>query len=230
MTDLRASDADRERAAELLRHAAGEGRLTVDELDERLSAAYTTTTRADLEHLVADVRVADGDFLPDPAAAPAGGRVPVQREGKASEVILSIMGGADRRGRLRLAPRTTCINIMGGATLDLTETELGDTVAELTIFSLMGGADVYLPPRLNVEISNFAFMGGNDARLDVSHPDPGGPLLRLRLISIMGGSDIKRGPRKTRAQRRQEKRDRRAQRHELRMERHELRHQRRLDR
>ena len=39
MTDvpeLRASDTDREHAAELLRRAAGEGRLTVDELDDRL--------------------------------------------------------------------------------------------------------------------------------------------------------------------------------------------------
>ena len=35
--ELRASDADREQAADLLRHAAGEGRLTVEELDERLA-------------------------------------------------------------------------------------------------------------------------------------------------------------------------------------------------
>jgi Domain of unknown function (DUF1707) len=36
---LRASDADRDRVAEVLRQAAGEGRLTLDELDERLDDA-----------------------------------------------------------------------------------------------------------------------------------------------------------------------------------------------
>lgn len=37
---LRVSDADREQAAEVLRKAAGDGRITFDELDERVSAAY----------------------------------------------------------------------------------------------------------------------------------------------------------------------------------------------
>jgi hypothetical protein len=37
--ELRASDAERERTADQLRYAAGEGRLTVEELDERLNAA-----------------------------------------------------------------------------------------------------------------------------------------------------------------------------------------------
>ena len=56
--ELRASDADREQTAELLRRAAGEGRLTVDELDERLAEAFTARTRAELEQLIADVVVA----------------------------------------------------------------------------------------------------------------------------------------------------------------------------
>jgi hypothetical protein len=38
--NLRASDTDRERVAEVLREAAGDGRLTLEELDERLDAVY----------------------------------------------------------------------------------------------------------------------------------------------------------------------------------------------
>jgi Domain of unknown function (DUF1707) len=56
---LRASDADRERTAEALRRAAGEGRLSLEELDERLNATYAARTRAELEPLVADVVEAD---------------------------------------------------------------------------------------------------------------------------------------------------------------------------
>ena len=54
---LRASDAERERAADALRHAAGDGRLTMEELDERLHSAYEAQTRAELERLVADIAV-----------------------------------------------------------------------------------------------------------------------------------------------------------------------------
>src|SRR4051794_24777533 len=69
--EVRASDADRERAAELLRRAAGDGRLTVDELDERLDDAFAARTLGELERLVADVTVAGGS----PAiGAPAGGQ------------------------------------------------------------------------------------------------------------------------------------------------------------
>jgi len=55
MSELRASDADRERVAERLRAAAGEGRLTADELEERLERAFAAQTEADLEPLTADL-------------------------------------------------------------------------------------------------------------------------------------------------------------------------------
>jgi len=52
---LRASDADREAVAERLRHAAGEGRLEPDELEERLHAALRARTYGDLGRLLADL-------------------------------------------------------------------------------------------------------------------------------------------------------------------------------
>jgi hypothetical protein len=55
MPDLRASDADRERTVEALRHHAGEGRLTVDELDERTERAFTAKTLRELGRLQADL-------------------------------------------------------------------------------------------------------------------------------------------------------------------------------
>ncbi len=52
---LRIADADRERVAERLRSAAGEGRLAPEELEERLEAAFAARTQADLAPLVADL-------------------------------------------------------------------------------------------------------------------------------------------------------------------------------
>jgi Domain of unknown function (DUF1707) len=55
MSELRASDGDRDRAAERLRAAAGEGRLTADELEERLEHAFGARTVGELGPLVADL-------------------------------------------------------------------------------------------------------------------------------------------------------------------------------
>jgi class 3 adenylate cyclase len=52
---LRASDADRERTVELLRHEYGAGRLTQDELSERVEAAYGVKTMSELDALMADL-------------------------------------------------------------------------------------------------------------------------------------------------------------------------------
>ncbi len=66
MTDpnLRASDAEREHHAELLREHAAQGRLTVDELDERLDRVYAARTVGELSPVVSDLPV------PRPHSAP----------------------------------------------------------------------------------------------------------------------------------------------------------------
>lgn len=196
--ELRAGDADRERAADLLRAAAGEGRLSVEELDERLAGAYASTTRRELEALVADV-------VPGPAGqaldAPASRRVAVRRGEGGSRWIVAVMGGNDRTGRWRLARRCTVLNVMGGSDLDLNDVELADDHVTLTVISIMGGSDIYVPPGLHVEVSRFALMGGNDVDLGDDRPDPSAPVLRVRALSIMGGTDVRRGRRRRRAER-----------------------------
>ena len=54
-SELRASHDDRDRVVELLRVAAGDGRLTVEELDERLELAMTARTYGELARLVSDL-------------------------------------------------------------------------------------------------------------------------------------------------------------------------------
>jgi Domain of unknown function (DUF1707)/2TM domain len=58
MSELLASDGDRDRVAERLRAAAAEGRLTAEELEERLETAFSARTEAELEPLVADLPAA----------------------------------------------------------------------------------------------------------------------------------------------------------------------------
>jgi hypothetical protein len=56
---LRASDAEREHHAELLREHAAQGRLTVDELEERLDRVYAARTRGELGPVLADLPAAE---------------------------------------------------------------------------------------------------------------------------------------------------------------------------
>ncbi|HEY4281108.1 MAG TPA: DUF1707 domain-containing protein [Conexibacter sp.] len=217
---LRASDAEREHAAERLRQATGDGRLTVEELDERLEAVYAARLQAELEPLTAD--------LPDEPAGrePAAGarrvrRVPVRAGEGGTSWIVSVMGGNDRKGRWRIGRACRVVNVMGGSNLDLNDAELAAGEVTMTVVSVMGGSDIYVPEGMNVEVTKIGIMGGNDVDLGDDRPDPGGPVLRLRLISIMGGTDVSRGRPRSRRQRREELRE---QRQLDRTERHDRHH------
>jgi hypothetical protein len=197
LPELRASDADRERTADQLRHAAGEGRLTMEELEERLHSAYAARTHRELDGLTADVVVRD-------ETGTATRRMPVRPGDEGTNWLISVMSGRERKGRWRVGRRCHVINVMGGSDLDLNDAELAGDLVEMTVFCLMGGAEIRVPEGLNVELSEFAFMGGNDAKLGNELPDPGGPVLRLRLISIMGGADVKRGRKVSRRDRKRQ--------------------------
>lgn len=67
-TSLRASDADREAAAERLRHAAVEGRLEPDELEQRLHTAFRARTYGELNRLLVDLPAVQPRQVVRPAA------------------------------------------------------------------------------------------------------------------------------------------------------------------
>jgi hypothetical protein len=200
---LRASDADRERVVDILRQAAGDGRLDVDELDERLQRVYASKTVVELRPLIADL-------TPEAVTAQPASGVTVRPGEGGTGTILSIMGGNDRKGRWRVAKHCKVINIMGGSDLDLNQAELSDREVTITVFSLMGGSDIYVPKGVDVHVSKLGLMGGNDVELDDETPPLGAPVIRLRLISIMGGTDVKQGPKLSRAERKRQQELRRA--------------------
>jgi hypothetical protein len=98
LPEIRATDADRERTAQVLRTSGANGQLTVDELDERVEAAYAAKTRGELEQLVQD--------LGDTRERPDG--VPVRPGDEGTRWVISVMGGSDRKGRWRSAAASPC--------------------------------------------------------------------------------------------------------------------------
>src|SRR4051812_1666296 len=103
-SQMRASDAERERIAEVLRDAVAEGRLDMEEFEERLDAAYTARTHAQLEPLVRDLPAPGAAAAPEPRPADAAGLA--ARDGWAgriggtptSKMAVAIMGGFGRKG------------------------------------------------------------------------------------------------------------------------------------
>jgi len=172
----RASDAEREAAAQRLRDAAAEGRLDFEELTDRLGGAYDARTRADLEPLTADL----------PAGAPAAPAAP-------RRWFVGIFGGEDRRGRWRAAPDLRVVNVFGGSDLDLRGAEVEGDRIEITVFSLFGGSTIRVPEGVRVEMSGFALFGGNDLDAGDRPPAPGAPAVHVRAFSVFGGTDVRVG-------------------------------------
>jgi len=174
--ELRVSDDDREATVARLRVAGGEGRLTLEELADRVELADAARTRGDLDALIAD--------LPVTYATSADER-------KDRGWIVAIMGGAERKGRWRPARQTNVVTIMGGAELDLREAELADGVS-ITAVTVMGGIGIAVPEGVSVEMGGFAVMGANGGPRDKVPPLPNAPVIRVRAFSLMGGVGVER--------------------------------------
>jgi hypothetical protein len=174
--ELRVSDADRETVVARLRVAGGEGRLTLEELAERVELADAARTHGDLDALTADLPVATTST----AVAP-----------RARGWIVAVMGGAARKGRWRPPPRPHVLTLMAGAELDLREAELAEDLV-ITAVTVMGGIGITVPEGVSVELSGFALMGANAGPNDKLPPLPGAPAIRVRAFSLMGGVGIER--------------------------------------
>jgi hypothetical protein len=88
---LRASDADRERTAELLREHHAVGRLTAEEFEGRLEATFAARTRGDLDQLLADLPAIDLYRLPSAGIRPSA-------PGRAARIRERERWGLDRPG------------------------------------------------------------------------------------------------------------------------------------
>ncbi len=134
---LRASDAEREQAADVLRVAASEGRLNVDELEDRLGSVYNVRTRTELDRLIADVNPERLGHEQPIAARGRRGGLTVKKGPGGDRWVISIMTGRGRGGRWRIGSRCTVLNFMGGSDIDLNDAELTDPVTQLNVYSIM---------------------------------------------------------------------------------------------
>jgi hypothetical protein len=181
---LRASDADRDRAASVLNEALAEGRLTAEEHSERLDSIYAAKTQADLMPLL--------DDLPVPAGALEAAPGTVAERSYHGGPIVAIFGGAVRKGRWRVPPSSTVVTVFGGADLDLRDAILPGREITIKAISVFGGMSITIPPEMRVVDSGVAIFGGRDASAEPPESDaPDAPVLRLQGACVFGGISVK---------------------------------------
>ncbi|MEU2726380.1 DUF1707 domain-containing protein [Streptomyces griseoviridis] len=234
--ELRASDADRERVAEILRDALAEGRLDMEEFEERLEATYRARTYGELTPLTRDLPVPGVPVAPLPRAssgpsypsvsllkdqAPDGSWASRVVGGEhASSWAVAVMSGFQRRGRWTMPKRFNCLAFWGGGEIDLREANFADHEVQINCVAIMGGLNVIVPPGVTVVVRGVGIMGGFDSREEGVPGDPGAPRVTVTGFAFWGGVGIERKVTKAERQRlkeerRQEKLDRRAAAREL---------------
>ncbi|MER5213004.1 DUF1707 domain-containing protein [Streptomyces sp. NPDC002838] len=216
--ELRASDADRERVAEVLRDALAEGRLDMEEFEERLDATYTARTYGELAPITRDLP-AGGAPVPKVSMT----KQPVESGSWAGRIVggegsstwaVAVMSGFQRKGRWTVPRRFNCFAFWGGGEIDLREANFADGEVEINCVAIMGGVQVIVPPGVEVVVRGIGVMGGFDHREEGVPGDPGAPRVVVTGFAFWGGVGVER--KLTRAERRQAKLDRKASMRELR--------------
>src|SRR5271166_1273232 len=144
---LRVSDAERDAVLRTLGDHAAVGRLTLDELEERSGRALAAKTRGELATLTSD--------LPKEAGAAEGAPAPVPAGRKPVRWMVAVMGGSHRRGRFRAVGQINAVAFMGGDEIDLREAEIEGGELTVNLVSIMGGANIYIPDSIEVEVGGF---------------------------------------------------------------------------
>jgi len=180
--ELRVSHADRDRVAEQLQIAAGDGRLTMDELDERLDKALTARTGSELEVLVRDL----------PAVSGAGAPAPAEVKDLVSIDVTS--GNAQRQGRW-VVPRAMNLKVRSGnIKIDLTEAVISQPVLKIQADVRSGNITIVTRPGIEVHMDEVSVRSGN-TKVRVPRTDaPVATYLRVEVSGSVGSGNVTARP------------------------------------
>jgi Domain of unknown function (DUF1707)/Cell wall-active antibiotics response 4TMS YvqF len=204
---MRASDADREKVAAILRDAYVEGRLTPLEHEERLAEVYRATTYGQLAPILRDLPVPPGT-LAVPTSHGVQVTPPVMRSDTGLGVrpdlatqgdgsLVAIFSGFERKGAWVVPPEVNATCIFGGGEIDLTEAVLtsGETVFRVT--AIFGGLQITVPAGVAIRNESIGIFGGIQVPADSAVE--GAPLIVIKGAAVFGGIDVRRPkPPKTR--------------------------------
>jgi hypothetical protein len=151
--ELRASHADRDQVVELLRVAAGDGRLSPEELDDRLERALNARTYTELALLTTDLPATPGALV-----APLG---PGAASATPKELVrIDVRGSSVSRDGRWVVPKELDVKVRGGSvTLDFTEAVITQPQLRITAEVRGGGLRLITKPGIVVEADDMSVHG-----------------------------------------------------------------------
>lgn len=181
---MRASDRDRDMVAEVLREAAGDGRLTMDELDERLGRAFGASTYRELDDLVADLPV---------TAMPSEAQPRLSRPADATAAlrIRATLDNQQRSGAWRVPEKILAEPLFANIKLNFLHAVGAPDRVELTIKPGAGHVVLILPDGWAVNTDGLNKSWGT---VKNKRPGPGKPVIVVS-GSVGVASFVARGPR-----------------------------------
>lgn len=184
---MRASDADRDRIAQILADAVAEGRLNPEEHSERLDSLYALKTVAELDVLVRDLPAPGAGTRPEDASwavgAPAGAPV---------ETVVAVCSSSSRKGRWRPGAHTRAISVMGDISIDLTQAVFEQQVTEINVTSILGNVEILVPENVTLRGYGSGVLGNFEVRGEGrGETDPQAPVVIVRGFALLGNIEAR---------------------------------------
>lgn len=181
----RISDADRERAADLVQAALGDGRIGMDEIDERLGAVLAARTRGDLEVALVHLPGADAVLAATHPVVPAASRAgePTTISGTHTRI--------HRTGRWDVPAHLVVTLVHSSLVLDLTEARLPGPQLRVDVDLTHSRLRLIVPGDLLVEAGELEQTGAK-VRLEPAH-DTASPRAVVRLSGRLHWSRVASG-------------------------------------
>jgi len=172
---LRAADADRDRAIEVLADAAAEGRLTQEEYCQRSETALSARTLGELAALTADIP-----------------RVPARGDVAAvAEEITAVLGNQSRKGSWVVAPHLSVRSVLGDCHLEMQHAVIRQRVTTIDATVRLGSVTIFVPDGIEVRMSGRAVLGAKSSQLRRA-PHPGAPVIEVRCDVLLGSVTVRR--------------------------------------
>ncbi|MFG3100590.1 DUF1707 domain-containing protein [Streptomyces sp. NPDC048182] len=186
-TELRASDADRDRIADILRDALAEGRLTAEEHAERVEGVLAAKTVGELDAFVRDL---PAGHTPRTSAAPphrpAADAVPAV----ADENVVAVLSSAVRRGRWRAGRRIHAYAVFGNVEIDLSEAIFEHQQVVIKALSVFGNVEIDVPENVSLRGTGGGVLGNFDVHpLDASDTDA--PVVYVDGWAVLGNVEAR---------------------------------------
>ena len=155
--EVRLSHAEREAYVERLKTAQDEGRITLDEFEERVGRVYAAKVGSEIGDVLDDLPA----LQPPPPAGPpttsTDDTVDVHATASGARWMVSIFGARKNTGRWTPGAPSRTFTMMGSQTLDLTEVDAQEV--DIQAFTLIGETRIIVPPGATVEMTGFILIG-----------------------------------------------------------------------